>query len=1252
MQTSPEPDRPRRPWWVRALRLLAVLTGICLVVVGIGAAVLGWLYRQHVLIDPGPHLERDHIMSIIAQESPVYYRDGTTRIGVFFEDEHRQYVPWEEMPPPYVAAIVAAEDGTYWSHRGVSPKHIVRALRDNAVAGRTVSGGSTLTQQTAKNIYYRPDRSWKAKGTELVNALRLEAHYDKSEILTFYANQFHVSGNGRGLGIASRYFFDEPVSDLRSRTEDEAPGEDLVKAAFLAGLVKGPGRYDPFLGDPERQARSRERAMDRTRYVLRRIAEEPEENLVGPWPVPGVRSEAEAQQARLRQVRGWKVEAKRLLDEGFELPFSRGRFRYDSSAVLDEVRERLAEPPFDQVLQAAGIDDPSRAGLKVITTLDPAAQREATYGLWHHLTEVGTWMETLDAKDFIREDSRGPRHDPYHEPREHEFRLARVLAHPVVDDRLVIDLDLGGGHRCRVDRDGLIRVAVASERARVGNRYAKLAGAKVDAFGKALSVGSVVWVSVRQVGEGGAVCDLEVRPELQGSVVVLEDGQMRAMVGGNDNRNFNRATALRQFGSTWKPLIYHASMELGWRPDDPLDNRRNVFPFSTTFYYPRPDHTPEPVVSMAWAGVNSENLASIWLLYHLTDKLETERVRTLAQALDLAQREGESDTDYRRRIQEAGVLPTRSRIDEALFLQARHDVLGGLGLSDHPEDELSLSSLLYGWGHRRELGRVRARGGRERARKERALANSYVHLSALAERCQEQHRILVQAVEQERAPDPERVPDLSVLVGEDGMDVACGDLPEGYVRPDAEGLGLAVRLDDMLDPDGLGGTGSLPSERPVRVDERDPGDGGDGVQEKERGGKKGLVGKLGDMLGLSSKAEPEPEPRERVAAWADVLLDDRLHVGTLQQVDRAMERRRALLETRDEIDLYDPELLYWHQDFRVLLALRYVSELAGQYGVRSDIRPVLSLPLGASEITLEEATSVYGGLVSGKAWSFPGQAQAPGAVLSGERVDSPADPALLIAEIRDVDDRVIYRAEPEPREVAGDETGAMTADILRNVVLHGTGRRAKHRIEVAGAPAPAMGKTGTTNDFKNAAFLGAVPRWTDQGWSASDALVIGAYVGYDDNRPMRNQRIILAGASGALPPWISTAEGLARAGLLGEPDQQAPDEGWTLAEPSGLVRLPVDAEQGLPLEDPELVASPDPEGEDVVGVDQVEPDQAAEHAILTPPQAARPVHDVRFEEVPRPVRIAPSTTEAAERARRRQEMLDALRDRGSIWEEL
>ena len=183
-------------------------------------------YKRTILDNPGPEFDREHILGIVAQESPVYYRDGHTRIGVFFTDEHRQFVAFDQIPVSYIASIVAAEDGGFWTHRGVSPKHIARAMADNIRAGGLVAGGSTLTQQTAKNLFYRPDRSLRSKGLELVNALRLEAHFSKSDILTFYINQFHVSGNGRGLGIAARYFFNTDVEDL-----------SVLQSAYLSGLV-------------------------------------------------------------------------------------------------------------------------------------------------------------------------------------------------------------------------------------------------------------------------------------------------------------------------------------------------------------------------------------------------------------------------------------------------------------------------------------------------------------------------------------------------------------------------------------------------------------------------------------------------------------------------------------------------------------------------------------------------------------------------------------------------------------------------------------------------------------------------------------------------------------------------------------------------------------------------------------------------------------------------------------------------------
>lgn len=1094
-------------------RLFAVFAAVAVVIGLIGAGVGYVLYGRYVVDEPGTHLGRQHIRSIIAQESPVYYRDGTTRVGVFFEDEHRQFVEWDDLPRAYVMAIVAAEDGDYWSHRGLNFRGIARAMRDNVRAGRLVAGGSTLTQQTAKNLYYRPDRSFKSKWAELVNTLRLEAHYSKTEVLTFYVNQFHVSGNGRGLGIAARHFFDKNVSEL-----------SVLESAFLAGLVKAPSYYDPFIGGKERRARSLKRAHDRTTYVLRRMTSEPIENLAGPRPED---SSVVSYSERLARAQGVRAEARALLDDGFELDFKRGVFRYDSSAMLDEIRRRLGEAPFDQVLAQAGISDPSTAGLKVITTLDPALQRSATYGLWHHLTELGLWLEPKEAKDFIREGGRSPRFDPDRAVIQEEFRLARVsdlLGEPKAHFR--VDL---GGPTCLVDRAAIVRVAVASYRGQQKNRYVKAPGSFVDSFAKSFSVDDVVWVSVRDSEQG--LCDLELRPELQGSTVVLQNGEIRALVGGNDNRNFNRASALRQMGSVWKILIFHAAMELGWTPDEVLDNSRNVFPFSTTYYFPRPDHEPEERVSMAWAGVKSENLASIWLLYHLVDRLDGEELGRLAGELGLARGAEEAEEDYRLRIQKVGILPTPRRVSEALFLQARQEVLAGEHVENRPAEKVALKSLLYGWGYRTESKRVDAGPANERGWKQEALDNSWVRLAPLLGICRQQYFSLQKGIESRDFPAPEAIGKLSVWIDGKNLRVACGGIPQGYVRAEP----------------------SLLKEF-----------GGTRVKSAE------TAWALADLLAGGSSPAPEPASVEdllELVEVGEVLVNQRLRLDTLTAVGDAMRRRelaRELAGTSGS-ELYEPELLYWHQDFRVLLAMRYVTALARKYGVQTPINEVLSMPLGASEATIEEMTFLYGGLVTGQRWTFPGETSVSGFFSD---VDTPPPDAstLLIAEILDVDGRVIYRANPTAEPVASEETAEMTSDILLNVVRWGTGKRAAQGLVEGEAFVPLGGKTGTTNDYKNAAFLGFAPGWSERGgFVVADGLIVGSYIGYDDNRPMTSGQVRIAGASGALPAWLGALDGAHDVGALGESQGELTDGRWPILHSHRVRRVPVD-ERGLLVE--------------------------------------------------------------------------------------
>ncbi|MBT3223005.1 MAG: hypothetical protein HN348_28355 [Proteobacteria bacterium] len=432
------------------------------------------------------------------------------------------------------------------------------------------------------------------------------------------------------------------------------------------------------------------------------------------------------------------------------------------------------------------------------------------------------------------------------------------------------------------------------------------------------------------------------------------------------------------------------------------------------------------------------------------------------------------------------------------------------------------------------------------------------------------------------------VPDLSVFVEGDVIRVACGAIPSGYVLPEE---GLAHVLEERALAE--------------LIDEPEP----------EKQPKKGPFSRF-------FKPKPEPVAEEKdvgtqLVSIEDMLIDDRLHLKSLRALDDALKR----LKLGRELDgdqapgLYEPELLYWHQDFRVLLALRYVEGLAREYGVQTDIKPVLSIPLGASEITLEEAASLYGGVTTGQHWAFPG-------VASGSTVGEPGASTLLIAEIRDVDGNALYRAEPESTQVVPPHIGETTADILRNVVRFGTGRRAVSAVTLGGQPVPLGGKTGTTNEFRNAAFVGFAPKFSRRGYSMDEGYIVASYVGYDDNDPMVTGSIRLAGASGALPAWISTIDGMAEAGLLGDPGTLSAEEARIL-DSARVLRVPVD-ETGRVLE-----------GERDGSVDPA----AATILIAMPDVPKQQSFDLEL--VDRPVRVAPKTEEAKKQPRR---------PRGSLWD--
>ncbi|MCE9521665.1 MAG: PBP1A family penicillin-binding protein, partial [Alphaproteobacteria bacterium] len=140
--------------------------------------------------------------------------------------------------PPFVArAVLASEDRRYYSHFGLDLWGLGRAAWVNLEAGRVIQGGSTITQQLAKNLFLKPERTYPRKIQEALLAVYLEMSFSKDEILTIYLNRVYFGAGAYGIDAAARRYFNKPASSLT-----------LIEAAILAGLLKAPTRYSPING--------------------------------------------------------------------------------------------------------------------------------------------------------------------------------------------------------------------------------------------------------------------------------------------------------------------------------------------------------------------------------------------------------------------------------------------------------------------------------------------------------------------------------------------------------------------------------------------------------------------------------------------------------------------------------------------------------------------------------------------------------------------------------------------------------------------------------------------------------------------------------------------------------------------------------------------------------------------------------------------------------------------------------------------
>lgn len=444
----------------------------------------------------------------------VYADDGQTVIGELAL-ERRVPLEYEQIPDQMKKAILAIEDTRFEQHLGIDPVRIIASVVKNVTLGRRAQGASTLTQQLARELFLKKEKTYIRKIREIAYALQLERYYTKEQIMTLYCNLFFLGGGAYGFEAASNYYFSKPLKDLK-----------LEQYALLAAIPKSPTQYSPVLRP--------QAAKERRNLVLQSMVE------------AGFISQAQADEAKATPIKLDLDEARNKNDHS---PYA---------YFVEEVRKELGRLAAEKYSQ-----EPMyiyRAGLSVYTTLDAQAQRQATLAVrkwlrkWDHVRGWRGGLENIleNGKEDI---------DSYKDP-------SWTYGAPEVGEAvtgLVKDVNSLGA-----------LVSFGRYTATVTAKETQWTGKTPQAIFKR---GDLAEFLVEGVDEAKRTLTvkLDQSPEVQGALVLLDakTGEIKAMVGGYDygQNKFNHATqANRQTGSAFKPFIYTTAIEEGLKPDDVIND--------------------------------------------------------------------------------------------------------------------------------------------------------------------------------------------------------------------------------------------------------------------------------------------------------------------------------------------------------------------------------------------------------------------------------------------------------------------------------------------------------------------------------------------------------------------------------------------------------------------------------------------------------------------------------------------------------
>ena len=272
-------------------------------------AVVLAVYVSSLVADLKAQARAFDLTKLEQMESASVILDRNGKIFGQIYVENRETVPYDQLPPDLINAVVAVEDAKFYQHHGFDSFGIIRAALKNLTAGHVRQGASTITQQLARNSFSLKEKTFRRKLLEIFLAQRIEDKFSKQKILELYLNRIYFGGGLYGAEAASRGYFGKPAREM-----------SLAECAMLAGLIKSPNRLSPW-ADRATSREARDYALDRMREIGF-ISREQCTNARGQEIVVGSRQNAQGQTYAVDYIRQQVIAAvgwDRAINEGYRI---------------------------------------------------------------------------------------------------------------------------------------------------------------------------------------------------------------------------------------------------------------------------------------------------------------------------------------------------------------------------------------------------------------------------------------------------------------------------------------------------------------------------------------------------------------------------------------------------------------------------------------------------------------------------------------------------------------------------------------------------------------------------------------------------------------------------------------------------------------------------------------------------------------------------------------------------------------------